>query len=466
MQSIRTLFILILLLVNSIVSGCGGGTGTHTTGATSSSGSTSSGGSSSSGGPSSGVPYTAINPVTVNCSDATSYCVGSGQEYSSIQSAIDAAELSLNNDNSIQHIVSVYAGTYDGFVVGTSGTITHQFVIQAQEAGVNVTTSQSKRSGDNPNDSIYIANSNYVTVLGFNVIRGTSKFDGMPGYGISSHRATADSPMHGLIIANNTVSYSGSANIYMSQIADSLVQGNTTYGSNASHGIYVANGGSDNTRIVGNLSYNNSSQGIQMNADKLSGGGDGIQSSLVIEGNIFHSNDQNGIQLIGVENSVIQNNLIYGNERHGIRAFPDDNSPGVNNLDIINNTIVVLNNGNSTPIKFTSDLGGHLVFNNILVKNNNQSTSIESIIVESNLFTSDYNITDPGFSIGTNSREVSDPTTIFSSLSSNDYKLKVGSIAVDNAIAIFNNSNAPTIDLEGNNRPSGTSYDIGAYEHQ
>ena len=75
---------------------------------------------------------------------------------------------------------------------------------------------------------------------------------------------------------------SAGANIYLSQVAGSLIEGNTTSGFATSHGIYLANGGSDNTVLRGNRSFNNAKAGILFNGD-VSVGGDGYQTGLIVE---------------------------------------------------------------------------------------------------------------------------------------------------------------------------------------
>jgi parallel beta-helix repeat protein len=179
--------------------------------------------------------------------------------------------------------------------------------------------------------------------------------------------------MHGVVMRGNTVTNSGSTNIYVSEVSDSLVEGNSTSGS-GEHGIYLANGGSDNTVLRGNHCFNNAVNGIHLNGDASIGpGGDGLHKGITIEKNIIHGNAANGLDLDGIQDSVIQDNLIYGNGNHAARAFQIDASAGPQNLAFVNNTFVQ-GNGNAV-LKLTQDLGGHSFFNNILV-NDSSGTSL------------------------------------------------------------------------------------------
>jgi parallel beta-helix repeat protein len=217
-------------------------------------------------------------------------------------------------------------------------------------------------------EGITISNASYVTVEGFTVI-------GMPDYGLATHNASASSPMRGVIIRGNTVQNSGFISLYASHTADSLIEGNTASGSASSHGIYLANGGSNNTIIRGNRCFNNAKNGIHLNGDSTQGG-DGLHTGITIENNIIFGNTANGLDLDGIQDSLIQNNVIYNNGNHAIRAFAIDGAAGPKNLNIVNNTLVVPSGG-GWPIKiaFSSDmptlhdLGGHTIFNNILVNN-------------------------------------------------------------------------------------------------
>ena len=57
---------------------------------------------------------------------------------------------------------------------------------------------------------------------------------------------------------------------------------------------------------------------------------------------------------------------------------------------------------------------------------------------------------------------VASPSQLFANAASNDYHLS----STSPAIGAGTSTDAPATDLDGNSRPSGTGYDIGAYEYQ
>lgn len=150
---------------------------------------------------------------------------------------------------------------------------------------------------------------------------------------------------------------SGSSNIYLSQVANSVIEGNVATGSGAPP-RYLANGGSDDTVLRGNRCSGNAKNGIHFNGDS-SVGGDGLHSGLVIDGNVLFQNVANGLDMDGVERSIIQNNVIYTTaamqcvDSRSMASGPAD-------LTIVNNTLSVPNGG-GWAIKLTEDGGGHVI---------------------------------------------------------------------------------------------------------
>ena len=409
------------------------------------------------------VKYTASTPPpSTDCSATSVRCVddtaGSTQEYSTIQAAINAA--------SAGDTILVHDGTYAGFGIRSkSGTATNPITIR----GIGRALINQKEPGGS-GEFIYTTFSGYFIIENLEVdcTSGT-------GFCVGIHSGST-TPNRGIVIRGNKVYNGQSTNIYLSHAADSLVENNITYGSRASHGIYLANGGSDNTTIRGNLSYNNSKNGIHLNGD-LSVGGDGLITGVVIEQNILHDNNLQGVDMDGAQNGTIRNNLIYNNRYIGIVGFQIDGATGPKNHKIYNNTIMIPSTSGNYAIEMKDgDLGGHTIFNNILMT----AGSGGSIAVGNTNFTSNNNIVIGKFSVDEESTTmnfaswqsrgydtnsiVSTASALFTNSTTNDYTLKSGSPAIDKGVSAFNAVSAPTTDILGVSR-QGTAYDTGAYEY-
>ncbi len=381
-------------------------------------------------------------------------CVGSGHPYLTIQAAVDAAQPG--------DTVLVHDGQYRGFVVSRGGTSVNRITVMATDAGALI------NSANPDGEGITIDDSDYVTIQGFSV-------SGMPGYGIATHGATATSPMRGLEVRGNTVRNSGSSNIYLSQVANSLVESNIATGSQTSHGIYLANGGSDNTVLRGNRCSGNAKNGIHFNGDS-SVGGDGLHSGLTIDGNVLYQNVANGLDMDGVQSSVIQNNVIYDNGRNAVRGFQIDAAAGPKRLTIVNNTLLVPAGG-GWAVKLTEDGGENVFFNNILLAADGSSGSIA---VSNTTFSSDANVVADRFSLNGDTTTIGlaawrasgrdamsaigTPSATFVNPGAQDFRLKAGASAVDAGRSSLAGATMPATDVAGTARPRGAAPDVGAYE--
>ncbi|MEP7154430.1 MAG: right-handed parallel beta-helix repeat-containing protein [Betaproteobacteria bacterium] len=380
-------------------------------------------------------------------------CVGVGKQYTTIQAAVTAA---LAGDT-----VLVDDGTYVGFRATRSGTAVNRITIKA--AGTSAIINSPNSTGD---EGITISNTSYITIEGFTVT-------GISHYGMGAHDATSDNPMRGVQILNNTVSGSGSVNIYLSQLADSLIEGNSASGSGTSHGIYLANGGADNTILRGNRCFNNFKNGIHLNGDASIAGGDALHKNITFDGNIIYNNTDNGMDLDGVQDSLFINNVFYGNGRSAIRVFQIDAAAGAKNLRIINNTIA---STGGWAVKLSEDQGGHVIFNNILfgtsgsISVGSATSAVSNNNITNNKFSADNDnstITLAAWRTATGEDVASQNSTaaaIFKNVGANDYTLATVSIARDAGLATFATFNAPAKDALGVARPVAGLFDIGAYE--
>jgi hypothetical protein len=250
-----------------------------------------------------------------------------------------------------------------------------------------------------------------------------------------------------------------------------------SYGAQDQHGIYISNS-SDYPTIRRNRLHHNYGCGLHMNGD-ISMGGDGIISYGVVESNIIYENGLgggSGINMDGVTHTVVRNNLLYDNHASGISMYQIDGGSGSHDNQVLNNTILMASNGRwAINIPNTVDTNNQL-YNNILYNAHSWRGSISIASPTLAGFASDYNVVMDRFStddgdtrialaawqgLGYDTHSIiATPTQLFVDPLNADYHLKAGSPAVDNGTSLPQ----VTVDLEGNARPSGASYDIGAYE--
>jgi parallel beta-helix repeat protein len=365
------------------------------------------------------------------------------------------------------------AGTYSGFNLFTSGTAASRITFQADPAaGVGGVVINRPNPWNNL-DGINLEGASYVTVEGFTVT-------GQPRAGIRSVANQFD------IIRNNVADANTVWGIFTGFSSDLLVENNQASRSAQQHGIYVSNS-ADRPVVRGNRVFENNASGIQLNAD-ASQGGDGVISNAVIENNVLRANGAAGgasINLDGVQDSDIRNNLIQDARATGIALFRQDGATGSTNNRIVNNTVVVDNSLNQAngrwAVSLTGVSTGNLLKNNILFSSQSFRGAL-SVSADSRAgLVSDYNAVENRFStddgntaIGlagwqtatgqdVHSFSLNDITALnglFVDRATGNYHLASTSAAIDRGTSV----GAPPTDYEGNARPSGAGYDIGADE--
>ncbi len=358
--------------------------------------------------------------------------------------------------------VLVAPGDYVGFDLRTSGTAAAWIRFLAS-TGTRVTT----RNPVTP-DGINVEGASYVEISGFTV-------QGMPRNGLRA--ATGD---HVSLRANRAFD-NVDRGIFTAFVDDLLIEGNETAGSIDEHGIYVSNSG-DRPVIRGNFSHDNNGAGIHMNGD-LSQGGDGIISNALVEDNEIRDNGLGGaagINCDGVQSSVFRNNLIVGNHASGMTFYRiDGGAPSTGNL-AVNNTIVMADDGR-WGITIRDGSSGNTLRNNIVLTRHafRGSLGVETATGSQVGLVSDHNIladritTDGGDTIidlatwqATYGQDASSflategELFVDPQLPDGDYHLVPNSPAEDAGTA----TDAPPDDIDGDARPSGQGFDIGADE--
>jgi parallel beta-helix repeat protein len=362
----------------------------------------------------------------------------------------------------------VEPGTYPGFSAGYStpavaGTAAAPVTFKALPGAVI-----DARNGDTADGIDLEPGDDYWVIDGFSVqnTSGTITRAGIRVTGSAN-----------VVVQNNNVDDCGTWGIFTGFAENVLIQNNVCSRSQAQHGIYVSNS-ADNPVIRGNTCWGNHDCGIQINAD-VSQGGDGIITGALVEGNIIHDNGAGGgaaINFDGVQQSVVRNNLVYNNHANGIALFMQDGAaPSMNNV-VVNNTVVMASDAR-WDITIANGSTGNTLLNNILLNNNPNHGSVDITADSLPGLASDYNVVADRFTpddggtfeslaawqAGTGQDKhsfVAGAAQLFVNAAGNNYQLAAASPAVGKGTSL----DAPPTDLLGNPRPSGSGYDIGAYQ--
>ncbi len=350
-------------------------------------------------------------------------------------------------------------GTYTDYIyMNTSGTASAPITFQATGPGVIIDGTNVTR------DAFYIEYADYIVVDGLTIQKAPRA-----GMRLSySNHVT----IRNCIFANN-----GVWGLFTDFSDYTLVEDSESFGAVTQHGIYISNS-SDYPTIRHNRLHNNYGCGLHMNGD-ISQGGDGIISHGLVEGNIIYENGGgggSGINMDGVTDTIVRNNLLYDNHASGISMYQIDGGSGSQNNRVLNNTIIMPADGRwAINIPDTNDTNNK-IYNNILYSYHSFRGSISMASTTLAGFASDYNVVVSRFSADDGNTNMSlaawqslgydkhsliaTPAQLFVNPVTKDYHLNPDSPAIDKGIALSDVSN----DLEGNPRPSGTQYDIGAYE--
>jgi len=354
--------------------------------------------------------------------------------------------------------VIVRPGAYAGFNLEESGADGMPITFSAED-GVEITS-------ENPEtpDGINLEGASWVVLEGFTV-------NGMERAGLRT--VTAEH----VTLRNNQGNANGSWGILTGFVDDLLIEHNRMSGSIDEHGIYVSNSG-DRPVIRNNVLFGNAANGLHMNGDAEQGG-DGIISNALVEGNVLYSNGMSGgsgINCDGVQDSLIVNNLIYDAHASGISLYQIDGGGPASNNRIINNTVVIADDGR-WALNIQNDSSGTTVYNNVFLSLHPSRGAID-LCGPGCLsgFTSDYNVVVDVFTpddsdfisltewqtaTGQDMNSiVADSDAVFVDAAGGDYHLSDTSPALDSGTS----TEAPASDLDGNQRPFGDAVDIGAYE--
>jgi MYXO-CTERM domain-containing protein len=355
--------------------------------------------------------------------------------------------------------VTVLPGSYAGFYLETSGTESEPIVWSAQD-GVTI-------DEDNPvtPDGINIEGADHVVVEGFRVV----------GAGRAGIRAVL---CRNVTIRSNILEDNFRWGILTGFCDDLLIERNEAFGSIDEHGIYVSNSG-DRPVIRFNLIHDNNANGIHMNGDAEQGG-DGVISEALVDSNIIFGNGAaggSGINCDGVQDSRIVNNLVYDSHASGISLYQIDGGDSSTNNVIVNNTILVADDGR-WALNVQDASTGNRAYNNIFLSGHPARGSINVSADSMSGFTSDFNVVTDRLTPDGDatilslaqwrnqtgqdaSSLVAGEGELFAQPASDDYHLTSASPATNAGT----DAEAPSLDLDGTTRPRDGAFDIGAYEY-
>ncbi len=354
--------------------------------------------------------------------------------------------------------VMVAAGTYVGFALTTGGTNGSPITFQA-ESGVTIDTDNASTP-----DGINVEGADYVVIEGFHVA-------GVTRAGIRCALSNF------VTIRGNTAENNGVWGIFSGFCDDILVEENDCSGSVDQHGVYVSNS-ADRPTVRGNVLWDNNGCGLHMNGD-ISMGGDGLIEDALVEGNIIFGNGNGGgsaINCDGCQNGVIQNNLVFDTHASGISLYAIDAAEGSKNNLVVNNTVIVAADGRWC-LNIQSGSTDNTAYNNILLNLHGFRGSLDISPDSLSGFVSDHNVvmdrftTDGASTVltlaewtGATGQDVASvvaaSAALFVDADNDDYHLQENAPAAD----VGTPTSAPPADLDGNARPYGPGYDIGAYE--
>jgi parallel beta-helix repeat protein len=236
-------------------------------------------------------------------------------------------------------------------------------------------------------------------------------------------------------------------------------------GTNGAEGI-DAKDGSYNGNIYNNHVHDLNRLGIYVDAwDKPT-------YNINVYNNVVHDIDGNDCYTLAaeaggrLENVTIYNNIGYNADGNGINISFNGEAAvqPMRDITIINNTLY--NNGSGIwgggILVETPDIENVVIRNNIVSQNRIYQINVEPNVPMQQL-TVDHNLID-GYRNYDDEIKGSDAVEgdpLFVDASNADFHLTGNSPAIDAA----STAGAPGTDYDGNNRPQGAGYDIGAYEY-
>ncbi len=381
--------------------------------------------------------------------------------------------------------MNIESGTYTGFVVGWDGAGTYGTIDGTAGDPITIQAAPNAAPGSviiNAQDNKtrfgidLEPGCNYITISGITVNGSSGGIAEYPGHGggikicgnnDTVENCTISNINYGFGIINDGGWYTLLQNNTISNIYG---QGNTEYG----HGIYMSDDSQYGT-VIGNTISGCDTHALQFNSDSSDLGG--AETYELVANNIFYDNGGNGINAGGIQHSLIHNNLIYNYTSYGMCFYGGDQDVSCSNNVIANNTIYSAEGAGA--IRMLNGAAENTVLNNILM---DMSTIVYRIAADSTGgLVSNYNIVPSGAQVqsednGSNEpfsqwqsstaqdqhSLIATPAQLFVSPSANNFQ----ELSTSPSIGAGTSTDAPSVDILDNPRPSSNGWDIGAYEYE
>ena len=258
-----------------------------------------------------------------------------------------------------------------------------------------------------------------------------------------------------------TVANSNNCEIYENNVHDN------GSGTNGGEGIDIKQGSHDINVFKNIVHHLNERIGIYADA------WDTLTYNINIYQNIVHDCGNNGMVVQSEMGGTIEyvsfyNNIVYRNKWDGIAvgsvtASDTVNSTPVYHIKIINNTLYKngeILNGWGFGILVNNPYAQDITIRNNICSENSAQIGVQQIdsggIIDHNLL---YGNNTASGAVYGNDSIIGNPLFIDSNLF--DFHLQNNSAAIDNG----SSNNAPSLDFDNHQRPTGLSFDIGAYEY-
>jgi hypothetical protein len=178
----------------------------------------------------------------------------------------------------------------------------------------------------------------------------------------------------------------------------------------------------------------------------------------------YYENNDHGVYVDGGGDVTIVNNVFYNN-KHGwsVHVYPDD----VTNLNVSNNTFAFPNPYRVGHIVLAANISGAVIANNVFYQPTTAGIrytgkSMSNATIKNNMTyggVAFYSETSSSSGILL-SGNIDNKDPILVNPSGFDFHVKSSSPAIDAGGVLT----GIVVDFDGNNRPQGSTYDIGAYE--